>query len=474
MTSQWLRRTGRRAFYRLKGFRLYPLLEELERTERWSRADLAALQDEKLRALVRHTYETVPFYRHRMGELKLNPGDVRTVADLPKLPLLTRREVRDHGKEMVSTGGAVGKPIWHSTGGTTGEPLRTATDLRGTAWGNAAYYRGLGWAGYDMDRDKLAMLFGGSLKPGRRLGQIRWGARTLHLPAMDVRPQKAQAYHDSLRAFKPDFMKGYSNATYLLARAFKEAGLPTVPMKGVFATSEHLPEYQRRYIEEVFQTKVYGYYGSVEINSIGYQCLHREGYHIPEEHVVLETIRDGTEKAAEALANGSGSGGAFAITDLDNYYMPMLRYRNGDAGALTDEPCACGRTLRRIRPLFGRVVDLLRSTDGDLVPGGIVDLIISKTQHIREVCLVQETQALCRLQYVAERSDHEVPEVIASLQGYLGRDMRIIPEPMDQIPLTASGKRRFTICKLTQALGSVAWGVGCVTGETLGIALSVV
>ena len=467
MTSQWLRRTGRRAFYRLKGFRLYPLLEELERTERWSRADLAALQDQKLRDLVRHAYDTVPYYRRRMGELKLAPDDVRTVADLPKLPLLTRRDVRDHVKEMVSTAGAVGKPIWHSTGGTTGEPLRTATDLRGTAWGNAAYYRGLGWAGYDMDRDKLAMLFGGSLKPGRRFGPFRLGPLTLKLSAMDVRPQTAGEYHAALRAFQPDFMKGYSNATYLLARAFMEAGLPTVPIKAVFTTSEYLPDYQREVIEDVFRTKVYGYYGSVEINSIGYQCAHRDGYHIPEEHVIVETIQDGTERVAEALSHSTGSGGAFAISDLDNYFMPMLRYRNGDAGVLTDEPCACGRSLKRIRPLFGRVSDLLRSTDGNMVYGGIVDWVVGKTAHIREVCLIQEAPSMCRLQYVAEQSDHEVPEIVSSLQGYLGRDMRIVTEPVDKIPLTPSGKRRFTICKLPQALGSVALNLGYFAGSTL-------
>ncbi|HZN66420.1 MAG TPA: hypothetical protein VFB66_14120 [Tepidisphaeraceae bacterium] len=447
----WLRRLTRQAFYRLKGFNLYQLLDELDRSQYWPRERLAALQDEKLHRLVRHAYETVPYYRRRMEAAKLTPDDVRGVADLHKMPVLARRDVRDHGKEMISTAGSVGKPLWHSTGGTTGEPLRTANDLRGTACGNAAYYRGLGWAGYDFDRDKLAMLFGGSLKKRSGPGVLRWDGLSLLLSAMDVRADRAKEYYDSLKAFGPDFLKGYSNATYLLAKAFREAGFPTLPLKAAFATSEHLPEYQRRYIEEVFQTKVYGYYGSVEINSIGYQCPQRDGYHIPEEHVVVEAIQDGTENAAESMGKGAGgAGGAFVLTDLDNYYMPMIRYRNGDAGVLTDEPCPCGRTLKRIRPLFGRVVDLLRSTDGSLVPGGIVDYVVGETFHIREVCLVQEALSLCRLQYVAPESDHEVPDVIAQLQGYLGRDMRIIPEPVDKIPLTASGKRRFTISKLPQ------------------------
>src|SRR5688500_7724074 len=397
MTARSLRRLSRRAYYSLKGFRLYPLLDELEASQHWSRQQLDELRDEKLRALVRLAFDTAPYYRRRMEELHRGPDGIRGVADLPKLPVLTRREVRDHGSELISSKGSFGKPIWHSTGGTTGEPLRTANDLYGTAWGNAAYYRGLKWAGYDFDRDRVAILFGGSSRAERGRGQFGFGSLRLMLPAWDVQPAKAHEYHEALRSFRPEFLKGYSNATYLLARSFKEAGLPRIPLKAVFATSEHLPDYQQRCIEEVFGTKVYGYYGSVEINSIGYQCQYRNGFHIPEEHVVVEPIQDGSERAAESVEHGKG--GAFAITDLDNFYMPLIRYRNGDAGVVTDEPCECGRQLKRINPLFGRVVDLLRNTDGHLVPGGIVDFIVGDTRHIREVCLVQEEQSLCRFQY---------------------------------------------------------------------------
>jgi phenylacetate-CoA ligase len=313
-------------------------------------------------------------------------------------------------------------------------------------WANAAYQRGLGWAGYDLDRDRIALLVAGSLDPGRSVaGPVRWGRQTLRLSALDVRSQNIGQYARSLQRFRPDFLKGYGSATYLLARAWVREGYPALPLRGVFTTAEHLPQYQRRHIEEVFCTEVFDYYGCVEVNSLGYECGYHEGYHIPEEHVVVETIPDGQE-----MVSGPGAG-AFVLTDLDNYYMPLIRYRNGDAGVLSDTPCPCGRGLRRISVLLGRVCDLLRSTDGNLVPGGVVDYVVGKARTIQECCLIQEDESLCRFQYVVESSAHEVPEVVANLRQFLGRGMIILTERMDTIPRTPSGKRRFTMSRLNDA-----------------------
>lgn len=440
-----IRHLARLSYFTAKRFPLYACLRQLQASQYWTRAQLSAWQDEKLRTLIRHVYDTVPYYNSIMRAKRLTPRDIRGVADLPKLPYLSRRDIQEHGRELISTAGAAGRPTWHRTGGTTGEPLQTANDRRGSAWANAAYYRGLGWAGYDFHRDRLASLTGGSLQPrARTCLSPSLGGLVLHLPAADVSPAKARLYHERLCRFRPEFLKGYSNATYLLARTFEEAGLPAVPLEAAFVTSEHLPNYQCTYIERTFGAPVYRYYGSVEVNSLGYQCERRDGYHIPEEHAVIETLRDGTE----TLAERQGSGGAFLITDLDNYYMPLIRYRNGDAGVLTGEPCPCGRTLKRIKVLYGRVVDLLRSTSGHLVPGCIVDLIAGETEHIREICLIQESQKECRLQYVAGRSNGEIAAVVEKLRFYLGSDMTVHLEPLERIPLTPAGKRRFTISKL--------------------------
>ncbi|MBI5761256.1 MAG: phenylacetate--CoA ligase family protein [Planctomycetales bacterium] len=442
-----LRSPLRQLHYWLKGYPLYRHREELEKSQFFSRAELATWQDEKLRKLIRHVYQTVPYYRQRMDELKLLPQDIRGVTDLEKFPILNRSDIRRHSANLISSTGSVGRPIWCKTGGTTGEPLRTANDLRGQAWSNAAYYRGLSWAGYELDRDRMACLFGGSLAHGRSVTSSPWriGGQNLFLSAMDVREETVRDYWNSLQKFQPCFLKAYAAPTYLLAKGFAEAGLPPPNIKAIFTTSEYQPLAQRRFVEQTLHTQVYDYYGSVEINSLGYQCSQRgTDYHIPEEHAVIETLPDPDEQLPEP------NGGSFLITDLDNYYMPLIRYRNGDAGVLSDTPCACGRSLKRIGRLYGRISDFLRSTAGTLVYGGTIDYVLGDTHHIREFCLIQETPTLCRLQFVADGTESEIPRAIERLHQFLGADMRIVPEQVEKIPLTRSGKRRFTISKLDE------------------------
>lgn len=175
-------------------------------------------------------------------------------------------------------------------------------------------------------------------------------------------------------------------------------------------------------------------------------------YHIPEEHAVIETLND-------RLDGPAPGGGVFAITDLDNYYMPLIRYQNGDAGVLTDAPCPCGRTLKRIEKLYGRISDFLRGANGETVWGGMVDYVMSDTNSIREYCLIQEEPLACQLLYVAEGDVPELPTLIANLQQFLGEAMKIQPVRVDAIPLTRSGKRRFTICRLEQMAQENAWYV---------------
>ena len=426
------RRMLRQVAHTIKGYPFYTCLKELEASQYWPRAQLEAIQDEKVRKLVKHAYENVPYYRRRMQDLKLCPADVRCTEDLAKLPILGRGDVRDYNRELHAEGRVSGKPITGKTGGTTGTPLRVSNDFRGQAWSNAAHFRGLGWAGYDLDRDLMVTLWGGSLAGDRQIvGVTKWLEKKLFLSAYDIRGENIERYLDAFRAAGPCFLKAYAGAAYVLATRFEELATDIPSVRAVFTTSEQLPLSQRKTIERVFNTTVYDYYGSVEINSVGYECQYHDGYHIPEEHVYVETMRD------------SGNSGDFIITDLDNYYMPMIRYKNGDAGELTDVPCPCGRQLRRIGRLHGRVSDLLRSTSGELIDGGMVDYVLGETESIREFTLTQETRSLCRLEYVARR-DGEIPLVIDRLKQFLGAEMTIEATRVSCLPLTSSGKRRFT------------------------------
>src|ERR1044071_3111040 len=97
------------------------LLDWLEQSQWWSAAEAQAYQEEQLRKLVAHAYRSVPFYRRRFDELKLKPDDIRTVADLHKLPILTKEEVRNHFREMVASDFSPAQMVFCHTSGTTGK-----------------------------------------------------------------------------------------------------------------------------------------------------------------------------------------------------------------------------------------------------------------------------------------------------------------------------------------------------------------
>jgi phenylacetate-CoA ligase len=328
--------------------------------------------------------------------------------------------------------------------------------LRGEVWARATNQRGFSWAGFDLDRDRTLNLFGRGA-PYRCLGRQlarHCGGLTLMLsrdrlrltlPAYDIQPEHIHDYYMAIERFAPHFLRAYGGTAFLLAQEFGSAGYPNISFRGVFTTSELLLPHQRSYIEKAFRTTVFDYYGCSEINSLGFECDRHDGYHIPEEHAVIETMADPEEHAA-----GLG-GGAFLVTDLDNYCMPLIRYRNGDAGILSDEPCHCGRTLRRISRLYGRTADMLRSTSGNLVDGTLIASVFNSKSGIREFCFTQETDRRCRLQYIPDEADRRLDQIptrsleqqLLYCRQHLGHDMEIVTEQVDRIPLAGSNKRRY-------------------------------
>src|SRR5207237_10646121 len=118
----------------------------------------------------------------------------------------------------------------------------------------------------------------------------------------------------------------------------------------------------------------------------------------------------------------------------------------------SNDPCECGRTLKRITRLYGRITDLLRGTDGNWVDGGVVDYIVSRAEHILRFRLIQVEEDRCIFQYVTEGGEDDVESVIARLKVYLGRDMVIELNRRESILPAPSGKRRLTICCLGEQL----------------------
>lgn len=435
---EWLVR--RRA--RHLGYDPIALASLLNESQRWPPERLAELRNEKLRRLVAHAYEQVPYYRRMMDQAGVRPEDVQGVDGLNKLPVMTKDMLRQHWDDLRARDLDDERVTVSQTGGTTGIPVRIARDVAGSGWWRACYIRGLSWGGLTV-RDRRVRLFGGSLgvEPPRRFRRARsWLAGETFLPAFELGPHNVERYAERIRRSGAHFLIGYTSACYLLATLAEQiaAGLT---FTAVYPTAELLLDEWVQVIGRVFSAKVLPYYGCGEVNSLGYYCTEAPVYHTCDEHAVIEVETDGGQTALV----GEGS---FLVTDLDNFAMPFIRYRNGDAGQLAGPGCACGRSLGRITRLDGRVNDMLVTAGGARICGAIVPHSFRLINNVESYQLVQNAPGQATIRIVrAPPYDpaSEEPKLRKIFGSHLGSERDIQIEYVSSIPCTPAGKARFVL-----------------------------
>jgi phenylacetate-CoA ligase len=415
----------------------------LAASEHWSRGQIEEFRNEKLRKLITHCYENVPYYRGTMEERKLAPQDIQRAEDLIKLPVLTKDAIRTYSRELLAKNISTMTVTWPKTGGTTGEPIQVCKNIECRAWSSMCYERGLKWGGLKVDEPRVK-LFGGTLGIGNtrlidRLGNLF--RRDLFLPAFELRNETALNYFDKIRRSKCRFLIGYASAIYRLAVLAKENN-QEIEFTSVFPTAElMLPEWEEM-IRKTFKCSVLPYYGCGEVNSLGFSDP-GSGYLIPEEHALIEVAQadGGTHLYGE---------GTFLVTDLDSYAMPIIRYANGDAGKIS--PSNGHRPFSRIERLDGRYNSLLMTDKGDLISGVIGTHVFRLTSSVETYRIIQEEPLRLVIKIVprTELSERDQHLILDLYSKYLGNRMKITIEIVPNLPPPPSGKSVFVINRCLQ------------------------
>lgn len=423
--------------------------ETLSRSQWLSPSDMRELQDEKLRRLVRHAYRNVPYYRARMQELGLRAEDIRTQADLSKLPFLTKTEIRKHLYfDIMSENHDKAEVLRIATSGSTGEPFvcfvdRTQLEVR---W--AATLRAQEWTGYRFG-DKAVRLWHQTL--GMTPSQIRkerldaWMSNRSFVPVFSLSEKNLAKMVEMIEEARPVLMDGYAEALDLLASFMRTRGPLSVAPKGVMSSAQTLPAASRQTIESAFGCRVFDKYGSREFSGIAYECEAHEGHHVVSESFIVEVLKDGRPARP-------GEIGEVVITDLNNYCMPFLRYRIGDlAVAMEDVPCTCGRGAPRIGAVEGRVQSIILGTDGQYLPGTFFAHYLKELDYaIRRFQVVQTERGRITFRVVkgGRYSDDILQEVLATFRDHLGRDMIIDVEHVEDVQMVRTGKIMGSVSKL--------------------------
>jgi phenylacetate-CoA ligase len=338
-----------------------------------SRDEIRAIQSERLVKEVKHVWDNVPYYRKKMEDKGVEPGDIKSIEDLYKLPFISKDDLRE-----TYPYGMLAAPLKdcieiHSTSGTTGKRViayytRHDIDL----WADCTA-RAITAAGGTSD-DVCQVAYGYGLFTGGTgldYGSHKVGCLTVPMSSGNTERQIMfiKDLNVSILCCTPSY------AAYI-AEKMKEMGMgpDDIPLKAGIFGAEAWSDEMRRDIEKTMGIKAYDIYGLTELSGPGvsFECSAQKGMHINEDHFIAEIINP---KTGEVLPEGSE--GELVFTSLDKEGFPVIRYRTKDICSLNYEPCSCGRTFVRMNKPRGRSDDMLIIRGVNVFPSQIETVLLN-------------------------------------------------------------------------------------------------
>jgi phenylacetate-CoA ligase len=420
------------------------------RALQWERPEaLESRLAQKLCALLEHATEHVPFYRERFHRLGASPADVRSPADLARLPVTTKAELRAAFPDAaVADNVPPNRRRRMMTSGSTGLPLEFYWDAAHADALSGGYLFSLEWAALAIWDTRIAITspayFYTNQMPTTRLR--RWlrrlllGERTANLPANELTAAGFRQLVGTVRGRY--FLRGYpSSILSLAARLQREPQPRPRGPAAVITFAETLTPANAAALREAFSAPVVNYYSSWEIPQIAQSCPdHPEILHVLSDHVIVTILRaDGTPAAV-------GERGRVVVTDLDNSVMPFVNYALGDLAAL-GPPCPCGRGLPTLLGVEGRDIEVIRTLDGREINAGLLGQYLTFVRgalpYVWEYQAVQEKPDTVTLRLVPtpQFSSAVAAALRKDLADLLGPGLTVAVEPVTEIAVEPSGKR---------------------------------
>jgi len=402
--------------------------------EAMPRNALRALQLDRLRAITRRVYETVPFYRQAFDERGIRPRDINSLEDLAKLPFTTKTDLRDNYPFGLFTVPLEDVVRLHSSSGTTGKPIvvgYTRNDVDLWAELMARTLTSAGTTRGDVVQNAYGYgLFTGGL--GVHYGAERIGASVIPISGGQTKRQVI-----IMKDFGSTILCCTPSYALLIAEVAGEMGVDTKDLKlkaGVFG-AEPWSERMRQEIEKRLNISAIDIYGLSEIIGPGVsaECPEKNGLHIYEDHFLPEIIDPET---GEVLPYGEK--GELVFTTITKEALPLIRYRTRDISSLNPETCPCGRTMVRMERVSGRSDDMLIIRGVNVFPSQI-EAVLMEMEGVEPhyQLVVDRKGALDELEVWVEVNEHLFCDEIKGLEA-LGR--RIQEELENVLGITTAVK----------------------------------
>jgi phenylacetate-CoA ligase len=270
--------------------------------------------------------------------------------------------------------------------------------------------------------------------------------RSTSLSVLDLSDEMLYRYSYTINNFKPDFIAGITNVLDVFASFLVRNNIKIHSPKGIVGSANMMFKHQRERMERIFRTKVYNKYGSAEVQQIAGECEQRDCMHISCEHIYLEIVDEFDNPCPV------GTPGQILVTDLTNYAFPLIRYKIGDLGTLSDQQCECGRGLPLLKELIGKNMSVTIGQNGMRVTAGYwIDLLNDKFQGIEKFQVRQDLSKNFKLllEVDEEFNRNNIELIKREVQDKFGRQTQISVQVLDSIPPSPGGKHHWVISEVS-------------------------
>ena len=356
--------------------------------ETLSRAEIEALQLERLKATVEHCYSGSAFYRKRFDSIGLKPGDIRSLDDLRRIPFTTKQDLRDTYPFGIASVPLEKCTRLHSSSGTTGNPtviLHTEKDLQ--QWANAVarcrWMVGCRPSDVFQNTSGYGMFTGG-------LG-FQYGAEKLGMLIVPAAAGNTLRQLKFFTDFGTTVVHAIPSYAARLYEVMCERGIDPrrdTKLRTLVIGAEPHSEDTRRRIEEMLGVKAYNSFGMSEMMGPGvaFECKEQNGMHIWEDYFIVEIVDPDTLEPVP-----DGEIGELVLTTINREAMPLLRYRTRDLTRILPGKCPCGREHKRLDRMKGRSDDMIILKGVNIFPIQIETILMQFKELASDYLITLET-----------------------------------------------------------------------------------
>ena len=377
------------------------------------REEMQSLQGERLQNMVELVYHNVPFYRQKLQNAGIEPGEIRTIDDLKHLPFTTKQDLRDNYPFGLFSVPQQDIVRLHASSGTTGKPTVVGYTHRDIQTWSEVVARSLTMAGVTRE-DIIQVAYGYGLFTGG-LG-LHYGAEKVGASVIPISGGNTKKQLQLMQDFGSTVLACTPSYASFLGEAINESEIDRKNFRltaGIFG-AEPWTEEMRKEIEDLLGIKAFDIYGLSEIigPGVSMECSAHHGMHIFEDHFIPEIINPDTE---EVLSYGEL--GELVFTPVTKEALPLLRYRTRDLTRLHVDACSCGRTLVRMEKCVGRSDDMLIIRGVNVFPSQVESVLLEMNEtKPHYILIVDRVNNLDTLEIQVEVEDQFFSDEIGELE----------------------------------------------------------